>query len=49
MFGQIGIFLVDTVFTFFVFLLLARFMFQWLRAPFRNPAATPVRRSGVNR
>ena len=38
MFGQIGIFLVDTVFTFFVFLLLARFMFQWLRAPFRNPA-----------
>ena len=38
MLGQIGIFLVDTVVTFFVFLLLARFMFQWLRVPFRNPA-----------
>jgi YggT family protein len=38
MLGQIGVFLVDTVFTFFVFLLLARFHFQWLRVPFRNPA-----------
>jgi YggT family protein len=36
--GQIGIFLVDTLVTFIVFLLLARFMFQWLRVPFRNPA-----------
>jgi YggT family protein len=36
-FGQIAIFLVDTAFTFLVFLLLARFHFQWLRAPFRNP------------
>lgn len=38
MFGQIAIFLVDTVATFIVFLLLARFLFQWLRVPFRNPA-----------
>jgi len=37
MFGQIGIYLVDTVFAFFVPLLLARFHFQWLRVPFRNP------------
>lgn len=36
MFVQIGVFLVDTVVTFFVFLLLARFHFQWLRVPFRN-------------
>jgi YggT family protein len=34
---QIGVFLVDTVAGFFVFLLLARFHFQWLRVPFRNP------------
>jgi YggT family protein len=38
MFSQIAVFLVDTLFTFFVFLLLARFHFQWLRAPFHNPA-----------
>jgi YggT family protein len=38
MLGQIGVFLVDTIATFFVFLLLARFHFQWLRVPFRNPA-----------
>ena len=38
MLGQIGSFLVDTLVTFIVFLLLARFMFQWLRVPFRNPA-----------
>ena len=37
MFSQIAIFLVDTVVAFFVFLLLARFHFQWLRVPFRNP------------
>jgi YggT family protein len=37
MFGQIGIFLVDTIATFFVFLLLARFHFQWLRVSFHNP------------
>jgi YggT family protein len=35
--GQIASFLVDTVVTFFVFLLLLRFHFQWLRVPFRNP------------
>src|SRR3954463_12714284 len=38
MLTQIAIFLVDTIATFFVFLLLARFHFQWLRVPFRNPA-----------
>lgn len=38
MLGQIAVFLVDTVVTFLVFLLLARFHFQWLRVPFRNPA-----------
>lgn len=37
MFAQIGVFLVDAVVSFFVFLLLARFHFQWLRVPFRNP------------
>ena len=37
MFGQIAIFLVDTVIAFIVLLLLARFHFQWLRLPFRNP------------
>jgi len=36
MFGQITSFLVDTVVTFFVFVLLLRFHFQWLRVPFRN-------------
>jgi YggT family protein len=35
--GQIGTYLVETVFGFFVLLLLARFHFQWLRVPFRNP------------
>ena len=34
---QISSFLVDTVVTLFVFLLLLRFHFQWLRVPFRNP------------
>jgi YggT family protein len=34
---QILVYLVDTVFGFFVLLLLARFHFQWLRVPFRNP------------
>ena len=37
MFTQIGVFLVDTIVAFFVFTLLARFHFQWLRVPFRNP------------
>ena len=37
MFGQIGAYLVDTLFGFFVLMLLARFHFQWLRVPFRNP------------
>jgi YggT family protein len=36
-FAQIAVFLVDTVAGFFVFMLLARFHFQWLRVPFRNP------------
>jgi YggT family protein len=55
MLAQIGTFLVDTAFSFLVFLLLARFHFQWLRVPFRNPmgefllattnwAVIPVRR-----
>jgi YggT family protein len=34
--GQIAGFLVDVVAGFFVYLLLARFLFQWLRVPFRN-------------
>lgn len=34
---QIGQFLVDVIGSFFVFILLARFHFQWLRVPFRNP------------
>jgi len=37
MFSQIAMFLVDTVVSFIVLLLLARFYFQWLRVPFRNP------------
>jgi YggT family protein len=35
-FVQIASFLVDTVVTFFVIVLLLRFHFQWLRVPFRN-------------
>lgn len=34
---QIGQLLVDVAASFLVFLLLARFHFQWLRVPFRNP------------
>jgi YggT family protein len=37
MFAQIAQFLVDTIVTLLVGLLLARFHFQWLRVPFRNP------------
>jgi len=37
MFTQIGQFLIETIAGFFVYLLLARFHFQWLRVPFRNP------------
>lgn len=37
MFVQIGQLLVDVAAAFFVYLLLARFHFQWLRVPFRNP------------
>ena len=37
MFAQIGTFLVDTAFSLLVYLLLARFHFQWLRVGFRNP------------
>jgi len=36
-FVQIGVLLVDVVASFFVFMLLARFHFQWLRVGFRNP------------
>jgi YggT family protein len=36
MLQQIASFLVDAVVGFFVYLLLARFLFQWLRVPFRN-------------
>ena len=36
MLQQIASFLMDVVVGFFVYLLLARFLFQWLRAPFRN-------------
>jgi YggT family protein len=35
-FVQIGVMLVDVVASFFVFMLLARFHFQWLRVGFRN-------------
>jgi len=34
--AQIASFLVDVVVGFFVYLLLARFLMQWLRVPFRN-------------
>jgi YggT family protein len=37
MFAQIATFLIDTIVSLLVFLLLARFHFQWLRVPFRNP------------
>ena len=37
MLGQIIVFLIETLSGFFVFLLLARFHFQWLRVPFHNP------------
>lgn len=37
MLAQIAQFLIDTVVTLLVGLLLARFHFQWLRVPFRNP------------
>jgi len=38
MLQQIATLLVDVVTSFFVYLLLARFLFQWLRVPFRNVA-----------
>jgi YggT family protein len=34
---QIGQLVIDVAAAFFVYLLLARFHFQWLRVPFRNP------------
>ena len=37
MLAQIAELLVDTAAAFVVFLLLARFHFEWLRVPFRNP------------
>lgn len=37
MLTQIVSLLVDVVTSFFVYTLLIRFLFQWLRAPFRNP------------
>jgi YggT family protein len=36
MLAQIARYLIDAVFGFFVFMLLARFHFQWLRVSFRN-------------
>lgn len=36
MLTQIASLLVDVVTSFFVYLLLARFLFQWMRVPFRN-------------
>ena len=38
MLAQMATLLVDVVAGFFVYALLARFHFQWLRVPFRNPA-----------
>jgi YggT family protein len=35
--SQIAVFLIETLSGFFVFLLLARFHFQWLRVSFHNP------------
>jgi YggT family protein len=37
MLGQMASLIVDLVVSFLVFALLARFHFQWLRVPFRNP------------
>jgi YggT family protein len=37
MFGQIALFLIETVFGLFIYLALLRFWMQALRAPFRNP------------
>lgn len=37
MLAKIAVYLVETVFAFFVLMLLARFHFQWLRVSFRNP------------
>lgn len=42
MFSQIGQLLIDAVAGLFVFLLLARFHFQWLRVSFRNQAGAFV-------
>lgn len=42
MLAQIAQLLVDFVASFFVFLLLARFHFQWLRVSFRNPVGAFV-------
>ena len=45
MFSQIGQLLVDVAASFFVYLLLVRFHFQWLRVPFRNPLGEFVART----
>ena len=37
MLSQIGVFLVDAVCGFLVYIALLRFLMQWFRAPFRNP------------
>lgn len=42
MFQQIGNLLIESVFGFFIFLLLLRFYMQAFRAPFRNPAGEMV-------
>ena len=59
MLAEIAQLLVDVVASFFVYLLLARFHFQWLRVPFRNPIGNfvvaltdwtvrPARRKGAD-
>jgi YggT family protein len=42
MLQQIAGLLINAVAGFFVYLLLARFLFQWLRVPFRNPVGAFV-------
>jgi len=46
MLSQILHFLLETIFGFFVFVLLARFYLQLMRAPFRNPLGQFVSRAG---
>lgn len=39
---QAGLFLIDTVFTFYILLVLARILLQWVRADFYNPLSQMV-------